>query len=37
VSNLGQELAYLDQPGFAKFWDEDARRIEAAVKQIGRS
>jgi len=37
VTNLGQELAYLDQPAFAKFWDEDARRIEAAVKQIGRS
>jgi tripartite-type tricarboxylate transporter receptor subunit TctC len=36
LTNLGQELAYLDQPDFAKFWDEDAKRIEDAVRQIGR-
>jgi tripartite-type tricarboxylate transporter receptor subunit TctC len=36
LTNLGQELEYLDQVEFAKFWDEDARRIEEAVKQIGR-
>jgi tripartite-type tricarboxylate transporter receptor subunit TctC len=36
VANLGQELAYQDQPEFAKFWDEDAARIEAAVREIGR-
>jgi len=36
MANLGQEVAYLDQPEFAKFWDEDARRIEAAVQQIGK-
>jgi tripartite-type tricarboxylate transporter receptor subunit TctC len=34
--NLGQELAYLDQPEFATFWDADAKRIQAAVRQIGR-
>ena len=36
VANLGQELGYLDQPEFKKFWDEDAARIEAAVHAIGR-
>jgi tripartite-type tricarboxylate transporter receptor subunit TctC len=36
VANLGQELDYQDQPEFAKFWDADATRIEAAVHAIGR-
>ena len=36
IKNLGQELGYLDQPEFAKFWDTDAARIEDAVRQIGR-
>ena len=36
MTNLGQDLAYLDQPDFAKFWDADAKRIEAAVNTIGR-
>jgi tripartite-type tricarboxylate transporter receptor subunit TctC len=36
VANLGQELGYLDQPDFAKFWDADASRIEQAVRNIGR-
>jgi tripartite-type tricarboxylate transporter receptor subunit TctC len=36
VANLGQELGYQDQPEFAKFWDADAQRIEAAVREIGR-
>ncbi|HET9715062.1 MAG TPA: tripartite tricarboxylate transporter substrate binding protein [Pseudolabrys sp.] len=36
ITNLGQELAYLDQPDFAKFWDADAQRIENAVRTIGR-
>ncbi len=36
LTNLGQELDYLDQPEFAKFWDADAARIESAVKDIGR-
>jgi tripartite-type tricarboxylate transporter receptor subunit TctC len=35
MTNLGQDVAYLDQPEFAKFWDEDAKRIEAAVNEIG--
>jgi tripartite-type tricarboxylate transporter receptor subunit TctC len=36
IANLGQELGYQDQPEFAKFWDADAARIEAAVREIGR-
>ena len=36
MTNLGQDVAYLDQPEFAKFWDADAKRIEAAVQEIGR-
>ena len=34
--NLGQELAYLDQPEFAQFWAADAQRIQAAVREIGK-
>jgi tripartite-type tricarboxylate transporter receptor subunit TctC len=33
---LGQELAYLDGPDFAAFWDQDAARVKAAIKSIGR-
>lgn len=36
MGNLGQEVEYLDQPEFAKFWDADAARIEDAVREIGR-
>ncbi len=36
IANIGDEVAYLDQPDFAKFWDEDAKRVEAAVHAIGR-
>jgi tripartite-type tricarboxylate transporter receptor subunit TctC len=36
MTNLGQEVEYLDQPEFAKFWDADAARIEDAVREIGR-
>jgi tripartite-type tricarboxylate transporter receptor subunit TctC len=36
LTNLGQELDYLDQPEFARFWDADAKRIEDAVRSIGR-
>jgi tripartite-type tricarboxylate transporter receptor subunit TctC len=33
---LGQELAYMDQPEFAKFWEVDAKRQEDAINSIGR-
>jgi tripartite-type tricarboxylate transporter receptor subunit TctC len=36
LANLGQELAYMDQPEFAKFWAGDAKRMEDAIHQIGR-
>jgi tripartite-type tricarboxylate transporter receptor subunit TctC len=36
MSNLGQDLGYLDQADFKKFWDADTKRIENAIKQIGR-
>lgn len=36
LAGLGQELQYMDQPEFEKFWDQDAKRIENAVRQIGR-
>ena len=36
MDNLGQELAYLDGPDFQKFWDVDGKRVDEAVKAIGR-
>jgi len=36
INNLGDNLRYMDQPDFAKFWDEDAKRVESAVKSIGK-
>jgi tripartite-type tricarboxylate transporter receptor subunit TctC len=36
IDNLGDVVAYLDQPEFAKFWDVDAKRVEAAVQSIGK-
>ena len=36
IANIGDEVAYLDSAAFAKFWDEDAKRVEAAVNAIGR-
>jgi tripartite-type tricarboxylate transporter receptor subunit TctC len=36
IHNLGQELAYMDQPEFAKFWAADAKKMEEAINSIGR-
>jgi tripartite-type tricarboxylate transporter receptor subunit TctC len=36
IKNIGDEVAYLDAPDFAKFWDVDAKRVELAVQSIGR-
>jgi tripartite-type tricarboxylate transporter receptor subunit TctC len=36
IKNIGDEVDYLDAPEFAKFWDEDAKRVESAVRSIGR-
>ncbi len=36
MSNLGQDVAYLDQAEFKAFWDADAKRVEDAVRSIGK-
>ena len=36
LDKLGQELAYMDQPEFAKFWAADAKIMEDAINSIGR-
>lgn len=36
MNNLGQDVAYQDQPEFKAFWDADAKRVENAVKSIGK-
>ena len=36
MSNLGQDVDYLDAPAFKTFWDADAKRVEDAVKLIGK-
>ena len=36
MDNLGQELAYMDQPEFATFWAADAKKMEDAINAIGK-
>ena len=36
MKNLGQDVAYLDQAEFKAFWDGDAKRVEDAVRLIGK-
>lgn len=36
LTNLGLDLAYLDGPDFAIFWEADIKRVEQAVRAIGR-
>ncbi len=36
MKNVGQDVAYLDQPEFKAFWEADAKRVEDAVRQIGK-
>ena len=36
MANMNAIVAYQDQPEFRKFWDADAARIAAAVKEIGK-
>ena len=36
IINAGLEPDYLNAAGFAKFWAEDAKRSDEAVKLIGR-
>lgn len=36
MNNLGEVIDYLDQPEFKAFWDADAKRVEEAVRLIGK-
>jgi tripartite-type tricarboxylate transporter receptor subunit TctC len=36
LANIGQELGYMDQPEFAQFWEADTKRIESAIRTIGK-
>ena len=36
IANIGDVVAYLDQPEFKAFWDADAKRVESAVHLIGK-
>jgi tripartite-type tricarboxylate transporter receptor subunit TctC len=36
MRNIGQDVAYLDQPEFRAFWEDDAKRVQDAVRQIGK-
>jgi tripartite-type tricarboxylate transporter receptor subunit TctC len=36
LTNIGQELDYLDGPDFQRFWDIDGKRSDEAVISIGR-
>jgi tripartite-type tricarboxylate transporter receptor subunit TctC len=36
IANIGDVVAYMDQPEFKAFWDADAKRVEAAVQSIGK-
>jgi tripartite-type tricarboxylate transporter receptor subunit TctC len=36
LANIGQELGYMDQPEFAQFWESDTKRIESAIRTIGK-
>ena len=36
MKNISEEIAYLDQPEFKTFWDLDSKRVEEAVRIIGK-
>jgi tripartite-type tricarboxylate transporter receptor subunit TctC len=36
MANIGQEVEFQDQAEFRAFWDADAKRVEDAVRTIGR-
>jgi len=36
IANIGLEPGYLSAADFAKFWDEDAKRSDEAVRSIGK-
>ena len=36
MKNISEDIAYLDQPEFKTFWDLDSKRVEEAVRIIGK-
>ena len=36
ISGAGSPVLYLDAPEFRQFWDQDAKKMVAAVRAIGR-
>jgi tripartite-type tricarboxylate transporter receptor subunit TctC len=36
IKNIGDEVAYLDRPDFAKFLEADEKRVESAIRAIGK-
>jgi tripartite-type tricarboxylate transporter receptor subunit TctC len=36
IKNIGDEVAYLDAPEFAKFLEQDSKRVQSAIRQIGK-
>ena len=36
MKNISEEIDYLDQPEFKTFWDLDSKRVEDAVRVIGK-
>jgi hypothetical protein len=36
MNKVQTPIAYLDAPEFAKYWERDAARLNAALEKIGR-
>jgi tripartite-type tricarboxylate transporter receptor subunit TctC len=36
IKNINDEVAYLDQPDFIKFLEADSKRVQSAIRQIGK-
>jgi tripartite-type tricarboxylate transporter receptor subunit TctC len=36
IKNINDEVAYLDQPEFIKFLEADSKRVQSAIRQIGK-
>lgn len=35
-ASLGSPIDYMDAPEFARYWQADAQRVQAAVRRIGK-
>ena len=36
MKNIGDDVTYMDQPEFKKFLEADAKRVQGAVRQVGK-